>query len=418
MLKGNDKELYDYTMKMMENITSHYLTTDFDKGTDVNKLIEHGVARKIAAIMPDKYTEVEVTVAEVGKNLYVTATYSVEGEAEIVAIHKETLSEYEAYNPYSITKDFFFGHPRPSAGTARGKLDTLLNEKVSLGVSCRGTDSKALKTKEYPQYDENGNYDPRCMTEDFISVWGDTTTTGRGSKVETLPSGQGLGTVDDDLSYFRSKLMTGLKRTINPPYTKEKFDAARKAEEVSIKPPTSWAPMTAKSSAPVTAKPTIDFKSISQLSAPVGRELTRYETGVHVGIDLAKVDVEQELVTAMSKEIVQEIDKQIMNDLMSAAKDMTSTATEKTLGEWAVPTFGWTEETTDWNNVDITWATTCGTMPPISNNPFGVLTTDNTAPVWYNPNGSMMEEISFTEDELDELIELINTSESKVMEFA
>jgi len=326
----------------MENITSHYLTTDFDKGTDVNKLIEHGVARKIAAIMPDKYTEVEVTVAEVGKNLYVTATYSIDGDAEIVAIHKEEVDVdpyTTAYDPYSLSEDFFFGNPRPN---------------------------KKTETVEY------------------TSTCG--TTEGRGSRVETLPSGQGLGTVDKDMSYFRRKLMKGLAAPTNPQ--------------------------------PVTPKPQIDFSSISLLNEPVGRELPRYETSVHVGIDLAKVDVKDEITTQMAKEISAEIDKQIMNDIMGAVKGMTATATEKTISEWAVPTFGWTEEATTWDKpADITWKTNFGNMP-VSHNPFGVITSNNTAPVWYNPNGSLMEEISFTEDELDELIELMNTSESKVMEFA
>jgi len=402
MLKGNDKELYDYTMTMMQSITSHYLATDFDKGTDVNKLIEHGVARRIAAIMPDKYTEVEVTVAEVGKNLYVTATYSIDGEAEIVAIHKEELVDAYTYDPRSIDEDFFFGYTaerKIDTGTARGKLDALLSEKVSLGVSCRGTDSKALKIKDYPQYDENGNYDPRCMTEVFECTFG--ATEGRGSRVETLPGGQGLGELENIFMRASAKSHPG--------------------RIYGLGAPTECAPMTEKT--PVgSEKVSIDFSTISQLSAPVGDEIPRYETGVHVGIDLAKVhvnDVEQELMTAMSEEIVKEIDDQIMKDIMTAAKAIDEAKIEKPI-EWAVPTFGWTEETTTWDApADITWRTSLGFLPTISASAFGgVITTDNTAPVWYNPMRTAMEEIEFTEADLDELSDLINTSESRVMEFA
>ncbi len=343
MLKGDDKQLYNYTMKMMENITSHYLKTDFDKGTDVNKLIEHGVARKIAAIMPDKYTEVEVTVVDIKQKLYVTATYSIDTKVKIVAIHKEE--------------------------------------------------------KEYPQYDVTSHYDPRCKTEDYIFP---AYKAGRGSKVETLPGGQGLGEITKDIDYFREKLIHSLKGTINRPYTSGRINAQELMEA-----PTCCVPMT-KKTAVGSEKPTIDFSTISQLSAPTtGQELVRYETGMYVGIDLATVDVKEELIT-MAKEVSTKIDKHIMDDIIAAAKGIGMSQSG-----WAIPTTGWTEEKTTWDvPTDITWQTSYG-HPSVANPFGGVITTDNTAPVWYG-----MEEISFSEDELDELIELLDNGGSKVMEFA
>lgn len=53
----------------------------------------------------------------------------------------------------------------------------------------------------------DASYNPLTMLEDFFFA---TTADGRGSKVETLPGGQGLGEIDD-LKYFNNKLLRGLR---------------------------------------------------------------------------------------------------------------------------------------------------------------------------------------------------------------
>jgi len=364
MFEGNDKELYNYTMKIMESITSSY--TDGGMRKDAKKLIEKAVATRIAAIMPNKYTEAEITVAKVCENLYVTATYSIDGDAKIVAIHKEIITE---------------------------DVPSMMKAPAKLGVSPRGAgsdykekvaafmDKRKAETKDYPQYDKNGYYDPRCTREDFIFP---RSVAGRGSKVETLPG---------------KRLWEGLKIP---------------------NAPTSCAPMTKKT--PVgSEKPTIDFKSISQLSPPSSDGLPRYDAGVHVGIDLAKVDVHQEAVDNMANEIRKEIDKDIINDLMAVStalhtppeEALTLEKLESVMGKidaWLVPTSGWSKEYTTWDS------------------PFSGGLTDNYEASWYktnrsqelawsNPYRTAMEEISFTEEELDELIDLIGTVQSEVMKF-
>lgn len=53
----------------------------------------------------------------------------------------------------------------------------------------------------------DASYNPLTMLEDFFFA---TTADGRGSKVETLPGGTGLGEIDD-LKYFTNKLLRGLR---------------------------------------------------------------------------------------------------------------------------------------------------------------------------------------------------------------
>ena len=53
----------------------------------------------------------------------------------------------------------------------------------------------------------DASYNPLTMLEDFFFA---TTADGRGSKVETLPGGSGLGEIDD-LKYFNNKLLRGLR---------------------------------------------------------------------------------------------------------------------------------------------------------------------------------------------------------------
>jgi len=357
MFEGNDKELYNYTMKIMESITSSY--TDGGMHKDAKKLIEKAVATRIAAIMPSKYTEAEITVAEVYENLYVTATYSIDGDAEVVAIYKETITE---------------------------DTGAMMKAPMELGTSSRGT------------------------TEDFVFP---NFGRGRGSKVETLPGGKGIDELSD-LEYFQERMWKGLKlpksifaqglkKTMNPPYTTERFVAAEATEKAR-------------------EKPTIDFKSISQLSAPSSDVLPRYEAGVHVGIDLAKVNVhQQEAVDNMANEIRKEIDKDIINNLMAVStalhtppdEALTLEKLESVMGKidaWAVPTSGWSQEYTNW----------------AFENKTSQLTHDDEESKeisWYNPFGaglptSTMEEISFTEEDLDELIDLLDNNKPIVMEFA
>jgi hypothetical protein len=58
-----------------------------------------------------------------------------------------------------------------------------------------------------PETGEAGEiYDPQAMIEDFFFPQ----QNGRGSSVETLPGGEGLGQIDD-VSYFRKKLFEGLR---------------------------------------------------------------------------------------------------------------------------------------------------------------------------------------------------------------
>jgi hypothetical protein len=68
-------------------------------------------------------------------------------------------------------------------------------------------------------------------------------------------------------------------------------------------------------------------------------------------------------------------------------------------------TCGWSEEITSYDYTAPDYTLSCS-------NPEGDL-------VWYNPYGeeAKLEEINFTIDELDELIDLLDDTKSKVMEF-
>lgn len=69
-----------------------------------------------------------------------------------------------------------------------------------------------VKQKRFPSRTSQGmsvtdaRYDPMSMIEDY---WFPQTAEGRGSRVDTLPGGQGLGNIDD-LNYFNNKLAAGL----------------------------------------------------------------------------------------------------------------------------------------------------------------------------------------------------------------
>jgi hypothetical protein len=81
-----------------------------------------------------------------------------------------------------------------------------------------------FKQKKIPTYNGGQNqvesvYNPQSMTEDFFfSVRPD----GKGSRVETLPGGQGLGELSD-LDYFMDKLFRGLRVPIS--YVKQGNDS-------------------------------------------------------------------------------------------------------------------------------------------------------------------------------------------------
>ena len=263
---------------------------------------------------------------------------------------KETASHI-ADAPYDPTclNEYFRSHP------------------VSMGVSSRGITFEDVPT----------SYDPKDKTEDY---WFGTSSAraGRGSKVETLPCGQGLGE-ETDLEYFQMKVMRGLGLSL----------------------PTELAE--------ATAKPYIDFTSISSLNPLSNDGSSRFTTNTWVGVDMAKYEAattpeEDVEINRMAKEISDSIDKQIIDDLVCAAAKVEDAGVNNNDLSWnTVPTFGWTHEVTKWDN------------------PFGAtITTNNQPPVWINPyaaNIATMEEISFTEDELDELIDLIHDCKSEVMKF-
>jgi len=410
MLKGDDKQLYDYTMKLMENITSHYLTPDFDKETNIDKLIEHGIGRKIAVIMPSKYTEAEVLVAEFDEHYMVSVAFSIDGECELVAIHEQAIP---AKVPDKMKA------PMKLDASSRGNY--YKEQVVAFRERLIKMDKKKAENKDYPQYDKNGYYDPRCMAEEYEFP---ARVAGRGSRVETLPGGQGLGELSD-LEYFQGKVMQGLKKTMNPPYTAEKFATAKKAEIGAIKPPTSWAYATKKT--PVgSEKPTIDFSTISQLNPPDNDALPRYEPGAHVGIDLAKVEVVPPVkayADDVAKRISRKIDEMILADMTRVVSMTDATLNDEYIktakAQWAVPTSGWAREFTNPSEMVKTSALDNSPIyeaPAAKNghNPFGA------GAKWYKTAGVpiyAMEEIPFTEEELDELIDLIGTVQSEVMKF-
>lgn len=333
-----DKELYDYTVTIMKNISQYYTKNDFGKDTDIDKAIEYDVSKKLANVMPSRYIEAEISVLNLQDKKAIITTFSTEDCITLVAIHEEV------------------------AGTT---------------IS-------------------HGKYDPKELKEDFyIRYHG---TEGKNTKVEAVPTSKGIDELSD-LEYFRHKVTEGLKLPRNMILD-------------TIKPPTDWTSATFKTSAVVEdSKPTIDFTKISQLTPPSTNGLPRYESGMHVGIDLSKVKVVEDEGNLMAKEMAAIIDKQILEDLTKAAADLAYKAPK-----WNVPTFGWTEEKTNWDA--ISWKSTYGRYP-LTPNPFGgVLTTDCTPPVWCDPKPAAMEEISFTEAELDELIDLFDKCESQVMKFA
>ena len=363
--EARDK-LYEYTAKIMGNIAHYYKTTNFARGTDVNLLIERAVSKKVAGAMGDLYVEAEVSVFDIGNKTAVVTSYSTDKGIELLVMHEEV----------------------------------------------------SPPTQER---------DESNMTAEQIAWWRERNETGRGSKVETLRPGQGLGELSD-LEYFRKKVQRGLALPKGMLGTSEKehrvnvkrAEMEEQVERIISNPfslgvssrghglssaPTSYAPMTRKT-AVGSEKPTIDFKQISQISTPAFNCHTGYQSGIHVGIDLAKFDVKEEHATQMAKEMAAEIDKKIMEDILGACKP-----------QWGVPTFGWTEEKTDWKTPeDISWRTRYDSMPIKSSEFGGIFTADSAAPYWGDPITSM-EEIEFTESELDELIDLIHDCKSEVMKF-
>lgn len=313
-----DEELYDYTITIMRNITQYYTKNNFHKEADIDRLIERGIAKKIANVMPKRYIEAEVSVLDLSDKKGVITSFSTEDGIKLIAMHEEVA----------------------------------------------GTDiSHGKKTNR--------------------------------EKIETLPVGKGIDELTD-LEYFREKLCDGLKLPRNLIFG-------------SIKPPTDYTYTSAAIKTPAVtegSKPTIDFTKISQLIKPNPDGFSRYESGMHVGVDLAKVNVVEGEGDLMAKEISALIDKQILADVTKLASESLCTS--------AVPTSGWTEEKTVW---DASWRTTYGQYPQFTSNPFGVITSNN-APVWCSPSQSAMEEISFSEAELDELIDLFNNCESEIMKFA
>ena len=336
--------LLDVTINIMAEVVNHYEDRLDEKG--ICKILERGIGKRLSSNIPDMYTEVEVNAVRWADSIKITASFMIDEEVKEVARHQVSTS----YDPTCMNEEFR-SHP------------------VSMGVSSRGITFEDVPT----------SYDPKDKNNDY---WFGTSSAraGRGSKVETLPGGQGLGEVAD-LEYFQMKLMRGLGLSL----------------------PTDLAE--------VTAKPQIDFTAISSLSPPDNDELPRFTTNSWVGVDTKNYDVvtseEDVEINRMAIEIRDEIDKQIINDLVCAAakvpEEEEKSLTYNDIATWAIPTFGWTREVTNWDN------------------PFDTtITTNNQTPVWFTSHAagvSSMEEISFTEDELDELIDLIHDCKSEVMKF-
>jgi hypothetical protein len=70
---------------------------------------------------------------------------------------------------------------------------------------------KKIPTMQGGQNSIDSSYNPQSMTEDFFFA---SRPDGRGSKVETLPGGQGLGELSD-LDYFADKVLRGLRVPIS-----------------------------------------------------------------------------------------------------------------------------------------------------------------------------------------------------------
>ena len=266
------------------------------------------------------------------------------------------------------------------------------------------------EVKEVARHEVSASYDPTCMNEEFRSHPVSMGVSSRGITFEDVPAtyelkdkpdGYWFGTSSDtsgegvneetDLDYFRNKVMLGLGLPT---------------------PPTDCAPMTVKTAEPVIEKPYIDFTSISSLSPVDNDELPRFTSNAWVGVDMAKYEAvttpeEDVEINRMAIEIRDAIDKQIIDDLVCEAAKVPEgeekVLTYNDIAAWAVPTGGWSREVTNWDN------------------PLGTtITTNNQSTIWFNPYAaaiSSMEEISFTEDELDELIDLIHDCRSEVMKF-
>ena len=257
------------------------------------------------------------------------------------------------------------------------------------------------EVKEVARHEVSTSYDPTCPNEEFRSHPVSMGVSSRGITFEDVPSaynpkdktddywfgtssgGEGISSLSDNLKYFQTKVMRGL---------------------MLPEPPTN--------PQPITPKPQIDFTSISSLSPADNDELPRFTSNAWVGVDMAKYEAvttpeEDVEINRMAIEIRDAIDKQIIDDLVCEAAKVPEgeekALTYNDIAAWAVPTFGWTREETNWDN-------------PFAN----TITTNNQSTIWFNPYAaaiSSMEEISFTEDELDELIDLIHDCKSEVMKF-
>ena len=267
---SNKELLVKLTELTIKDVVEHYRDRINDKNTD--KLIEHGIAKRVTAFVPDEWTMIDIAVYQMANDLNTLVQFTNDDGDTLTAIHNEEgvlvveepkkewwditwkmrtdmLGEWYGVpdipdTKIQITPPTTFGCDGIDVNN-QGMINDLIHKPISIGVSSRGCakiddpirfteiswidnvsapipDSKGTSgwSEEvtrpvkmgsfYPKGIENYDsrmvgYDPHTTTEDFIFP-NPAISEGRGSLVETLPSGDEA----DDLAYFQHKIRTGM----------------------------------------------------------------------------------------------------------------------------------------------------------------------------------------------------------------
>ena len=402
-----DDALERFTCGLMEDVVRHY--HDRIEDDNVDKLIERGIAKKLVDWIPEKYTEVDIKATVGQKYTSVIAEFMIDTKTMMVVVHEEVNSVEKKRN---------------------NKLDSIIMQG----------ELKSHPGRIYPMpgWNADGTYDPTSITEDFIFP-NPAYSEGRGSKVETLPSGQGLGAFGD-VEYFRKKIQeaTGIEGT----------SAAKKVAAMNdlISAPVSLGVSSRGCGLP--PEPAgIDFTAISGIDVGKAQKWNRsssnyrssyYTIDVNAAMQESILNAEKESMIATASERLQELAAQVAYDGMVGTAGTEPTTKALTMSElqelqdkykdWTCGTSGWSDEftLTKWDiglpsmsKDDLTWSVPAE-MTWYNPYPLTSYNNNNQGMIGYADvvAKNSMEEIEFTEADLDELVDLINEQISEVMKFA
>ena len=194
---SEDVESQNLALSIREEIDAEILNDLTTLAGDVNSFHFSVGGGEMLAIKPDGTVKIpdNVTLDQAAKAFWDTVSYHAPENITTIRILEEQIVELKTkLQGYETDK----------------KVDDYRSEKSLLAPSV---------TVTVPAPTSCDAYDPLSRTEDFISI-NPKQTAGRGSRVEVLPGGQGLGDLyDPDLEYFRKNMQKGLRI---PPTKKDK----------------------------------------------------------------------------------------------------------------------------------------------------------------------------------------------------